>query len=54
MNMDYKLCFSIDEDDEAILVHLGNGVIISFATLNEYDDFIDQMKSMKDEIKENL
>ncbi|WP_390208618.1 hypothetical protein [Bacillus toyonensis] len=52
--MGYNLYFSIDEDDKAILLHLGNGIIISFATLGEYEDFITDMDSMKNEIEENL
>ncbi|WP_176523846.1 MULTISPECIES: hypothetical protein [Bacillus cereus group] len=52
--MGYNLCFSIDEDDKSILLHLGNGIIISFTTLDEYEDFIKNMNSMKDEIKESL
>ncbi|HDR7786428.1 hypothetical protein PDN54_08085 [Bacillus cereus group sp. Bc252] len=52
--MRYKLCFSIDEEDKEILLHLGNGIIISFATLDEYEDFIKNMKEMKEEIKESL
>ena len=57
----YKLSFSInmhdDEGDifeEGILLHLGNGVILHFNNLKEYDHFIDSMQGMKDEIKENL
>lgn len=49
--MGYNLYFSIDEDDKAILLHLGNGIIISFATLGEYEDFIKDMDSMKMKLK---
>lgn len=52
--MSYNLCFSIDDDDKSVLLHLGNGVIISFATITEYEDFIKNMESMKDEIRETL
>lgn len=50
----YKLLFSIDEDDNGIIVHLGNGVSIAFPSLSAYDGFIEQMQNMRQEIKENL
>ncbi|PAV30277.1 hypothetical protein CIL05_07355 [Virgibacillus profundi] len=57
----YKLAFSIDMHDsdgdtyeEGILLHLGNGVILHFNNLKEYDNFIDSMQGMRDEIRENL
>ena len=50
----YKLLFSIDEDDNGIVIHLGNGVSIAFPSLNAYDSFIEQMQNMRQEIKDNL
>lgn len=50
----YKLLFSIDEDDNEILLHLGNGVSIAFPSLNAYDEFIEKMQNMRAEIKDNL
>jgi hypothetical protein len=59
--MDYKLSFGInlydDEGDsyeDCIMVFLGNGVILQFKNLEGYDRFIDSMKGMRNEIKENL
>lgn len=50
----YKLLFSIDDIDNEIVVHLGNGVSISFDTMEEYDGFIEQMQSMRQEIKDTM
>jgi prefoldin subunit 5 len=50
----YSLLFSIDEDDNKIIIHLGNGVSIAFSSLNDYDNFIEQMQHARKEIKANL
>lgn len=57
----YKLGFSInlhDKDgdvfEQGILLHLNNGTIITFNTLDEYKDFINQMQSVIPEIEESL
>lgn len=59
--MGYELSFSVnlhDEDgdiyEEGILVHLGNGVILTFKNMDEYNNFIDSMESMRGEIYDNL
>ncbi len=55
-----KLSYSLNKYDRngemwdvCIDVHLNNGVILSFKTIEDYDDFISQMRRMREEIVEN-
>lgn len=40
--------------EENIHLHLNNGTIISFSNIKEYNDFIEQMGSLKGEIKDDI
>lgn len=50
----YKLMFSIDEDNDEIILHLGNGVSLSFPSMSAYDEFMEKMQHMRSEIKDTL
>lgn len=59
--MGYNLSFSVNSYnycgemyEENIHLHLNNGTIISFLNIEEYNDFIEQMESLKGEIKTEI